>query len=77
MQEIDDRFVRQGAKPVLDLNALWKLRPDASLRLTVSNASAQRYDSGSTIRLADGSSEATDSQARTYTTVNLRAEVRF
>lgn len=77
VQEIDDRFVRQGARPVLDLNALWKIRPDASLRLTVSNASAQRYDSGSTTLLADGSREATDTQARTYTTVNLRAELRF
>lgn len=77
VQEIDDRFSRQGAKPVLDLNALWKLNPDASLRLTVSNASAHRYDSGSTILLADGSSEATDSRTRTFTTVNLRAEFRF
>ncbi|MBP7667420.1 MAG: TonB-dependent receptor [Burkholderiaceae bacterium] len=77
VQEIDDRFTRQGAKPVLDLNALWKFNPDASLRLTVSNASAHRYDSGSTILLADGSSEATDSRARTSTTVNLRGEFRF
>ena len=77
VQEIDDRFSRQGAKPVLDLNALWKLNADASLRLTVSNAGARRYDSGSTTLLADGSSEATDSRARTFTTVNLRAEFRF
>lgn len=77
VQEIDDRFSRQGAKPVLDFNALWKLNPDASLRLTVTNASAHRYDSGSTTLLADGSSEATDSRAKTYTTVNLRAEFRF
>ena len=77
VQEIDDRFTRQGAKPVLDLNALWKFNPDASLRLTVSNASAHRYDSGSTTLLADGSSEATDSRARTSTTVNLRGEFRF
>ena len=77
VQEIDDRFTRQGAKPVFDLNALWKLNPDASLRLTVSNASAHRYDNGSTTLLADGSREATDTQTRTYTTVNLRAEFRF
>jgi len=77
VQEIDDRFSRQGAKPVLDFNALWKLNPDASLRLTVTNASAHRYDSGSTTLLADGSSEATDSRAKTTTTVNLRAEFRF
>ena len=77
VQEIDDRFTRQGAKPVLDLNALWKFNPDASLRLTVSNASAHRHDSGTTTLLADGSSEATDSRARTSTTVNLRGEFRF
>jgi outer membrane receptor for ferrienterochelin and colicins len=77
VQEIDDRFTRQGVKPVLDLNALWRFNPDASLRLTISNASAHRYDSGSTTLLADGSSEATDSRARTSTTVNLRGEFRF
>ncbi len=77
VQEIDNRFSRQGAKPVLDLNALWRFNPDASLRLTVSNAGARRYDSGSTTVLADGSSEASDTSARTTTTVNLRAEFRF
>ncbi len=77
VQEIDDRFSRQGTKPVLDVNALWRLNPDASLRLTVSNASAHRYDSGSTTGLADGSSEASDSRSRTYTTLNLRAEFRY
>ncbi len=77
VQEIDSRFSRVGAKPVLDLNALWRLNPDNSLRLTVSNAGAHRHDSGSTTVLADGSSEASDSRTRTYTTVNLRAEFRF
>ena len=77
VQEIDDRFSRQGAKPVLDLNALWRVNPDASLRLTISNATARRYDTGSTTVLADGSSQATDSRASTSTTVNLRGEFRF
>ncbi len=77
VQEIDDRFSRAGAKPVLDFNALWKLNPDTSLRLTVSNASAHRLDSGATTLAADGSSEASDSRSKTYTTVNLRAEFRF
>jgi len=77
VQEIDDRFSRQGAKPVIDLNALWKIRPDASLRLTVSNAAAHRYATGATTVLADGSSEASDTTAKTFTTVNLRAEFRF
>ena len=34
-------------------------------------------EDGSTTLLADGSREATDTQTRTYTTVNLRAEFRF
>jgi len=77
VQEIDDRFSRVGTKPVLDLNALWKLSPDASLRLTVSNATAHRHDSGATTVLADRSSEASDTRSKTTTTVNLRAEFRF
>ena len=76
VQEIDDRFSRAGAKPVLDFNALWKLNPDTSLRLTVSNATAQRSDSGVTTLTADGS-EASDTRTKTFTTVNLRAEFRF
>jgi iron complex outermembrane receptor protein len=77
VQEIDDRASRTGAKPVLDLNALWKISNDASLRLTVSNASAHRFDSGATTVAADNSSEASDTRTKTYTTVNLRAEFRF
>jgi iron complex outermembrane receptor protein len=77
VQEIDDRFSRVGTKPVLDFNALWKLSPDTSLRLTVSNATAHRYDSGATTVAADNSSEASDTRTKTYTTVNLRAEFRF
>jgi len=76
VQEIDDRFSRVGAKPVLDFNALWKLSPDTSLRLTVSNATAHRYDSGATT-FADDGSEASDTRTKTFTTVNLRAEFRF
>ena len=77
VQEIDDRFARQGAKPVVDLNALWRVSSDASLRLTVSNAAARLYDTGNTTVLADGSSEASDTRTRTFTNVNLRAEFRF
>ena len=43
----------------------------------MSNASAHRLDSGATTLAADGSSEASDSRSKTYTTVNLRAEFRF
>jgi hypothetical protein len=56
---------------------VWRFSPEASARLTLSNLGARRYDTGLTTTLADGSSEATDTSARTFTTVNLRAEFRF
>jgi iron complex outermembrane receptor protein len=75
--QIDAQSARQGVKSVLDAYALWRFNPEASARLTLSNAGARRYDTGSTTTLADGSSQASDSSARSYTTVNLRAEIRF
>jgi outer membrane receptor for ferrienterochelin and colicins len=77
VQQIDAQSARQGVKTVLDAYALWRFNPAASARLSVSNAGARRYDTGTTTTLADGSSEASDSSARTYTTVNLRGEFRF
>lgn len=77
LQQIDQQTTRQGLKSVLDAYALWRLSPDASLRLTLSNLGAKRYDTGSTTTLADGSSQASDSSARSYRTINLRGEFRF
>ena len=82
LQQIDNQSVRQGVKSVLDGYALWRFSPDASARLTVSNAGARRYDTGSTTTLlaangAPASTEANDTSARSTTTVNLRAELRF
>ena len=77
VQQVDSQSIRQGAKTVVDGYALWRFSPAASARLTVSNAGARHYETGTTTTLADGSSEASDSSARTYTTVNLRAEFRF
>ncbi len=77
VQQIDDQRYRQGAKNVLDGYALWRFGPDASARLTLSNALARRYDSGLSTVLADGSVESTDTSARSYTTINLRGEFRF
>ena len=77
LQQIDQQTARQGAKSVLDAYALWRLSPDASLRLSLSNLGARRYDTGSTTTLADGSSQASDTSARTYRTINLRGEFRF
>ena len=77
VQQIDSQSTRQGTKSVVDAYALWRFSPAASARLTVSTAGAQRYDTGTTTTLADGSSEAADTSTRTYTTVNLRGEFRF
>jgi outer membrane receptor for ferrienterochelin and colicins len=73
----DNQLSRQGLKNVVDAYALWKFNPDASARLTVSNALARPYDSGSTALLADGGQQASDTRSRSTTTVNLRAELRF
>jgi hypothetical protein len=61
---------------------LWRFNPDASARLTLSNTGARRYDTGTTTVLTDASggfagSQSADNAARSYTTVNLRAELRF
>jgi iron complex outermembrane receptor protein len=77
LQQIDSQTARQSNKNVVDAYALWRINADASLRLSVNNASARRYDTGSTTTLADGSSAASDTSTRTYTTVNLRGEFRF
>ena len=77
VQQIDQQAARQGNKRVVDAYAVWRFSPEASARLTLSNLGARRYDTGLTTTLADGSSEATDTAARTFTTVNLRAEFRF
>ena len=80
--QIDNQVYRQGVKRVLDGNAIWRFNPDASLRLTVSNAGARRYDTGSTLLLVDANglpagSQASDTATRSYTTLNLRGEFRF
>ena len=77
LQQVDSQTTRQGLKSVVDAYALWRFNPEASARLTLSNASARRYDTGTTTTLADGSSQAADTSARSYATVNLRAEFRF
>ena len=80
--QIDNQLSRQGVKRVIDGNAVWRFNPDASLRLTVSNAGARRYDTGSTLLLADANglpagSQGSDTSTRSYTSFNLRGEFRF
>ena len=77
LQQIDSQTYRQGVKNVVDGYALWRFSPDASARLTLSNAGARRYDTGNTTTLSDGGSQSVDNSARSTTTVNLRAELRF
>ena len=82
LQQIDNQTYRQGVKSVWDGYALWRFSTDASARLTISNAGARRYDTGTTTTVlaangAPASTEASDTSARSHTTVNLRAEFRF
>jgi iron complex outermembrane receptor protein len=77
IQQIDSQSARQGLKSVLDAYALWRFGPEASARLTLSNAGARNYDTGTTTTLADLSSQASDTRTRSYTTINLRGEFRF
>ena len=80
--QIDKLVSRQGMKRVLDGNAVWRFNADASLRLTVSNATPRTYETGSTLQLADANglpagSQSSDTANRSYTTFNLRGEFRF
>lgn len=77
VQQIDSQAYRQGVKRVLDAYALWRFGPLAQVRLALANAAPRDYDSASTTVLADGSSQTEDTLARTYTTLTLRAELRF
>lgn len=77
LAQIDNQSYRQGVKRVIDGNLLWRFSPDASARLTLSNASPRPYDSGLSTLLADGSSQSSDTTTRSTTTVNLRGEFRF
>ena len=80
--QIDHQVSRQGVKRVIDANAMWRFNPDASLRLTISNAGARPYDTGSSLLLVDANglpagSQDSDTSTRSYTTFNLRGEFRF
>ncbi|OYU98211.1 MAG: hypothetical protein CFE45_17350, partial [Burkholderiales bacterium PBB5] len=76
VQQLDNQLVRQGRKAVVDAYAAWRFSADASARLTISNAAARTYDTGTTY-LQAGSSQITDTRTRTTTNINLRAELRF
>ncbi len=77
LAQIDNQSYRQGVKRVIDGNLLWRFSPDASARLTLSNAGPRPYDTGLSTLLADGSSQSSDTSTRSTTTVNLRGEFRF
>ena len=77
VQQIDNQLFRQDIKRVVDAYALWRFSGEASARLSVANWSASDFVSGQTTTLPDGSTSASDVRARSYTTVTLRAELRF
>ena len=66
----------QGSKRVLDLYGLWRFKPTAALRVTLSNALHYDYLTG------DGQTYGPDQQiaqttARTYPSLSARLELRF
>ena len=73
----DNQLTRQGVKNVVDAYAQWKFNPDASARLSISNALGRRYDTGSTSLLASGAVYDTATSTRSTVNINLRAELRF
>jgi iron complex outermembrane receptor protein len=86
VQQVDDQRSHTGRKSVIDLYALWRLAPEASLRLSVNNAGAPDYDSGLIVGGAGDDADSADRRTartstttttRSYTTVQLRAEIRF
>ena len=77
LPHIDRPIEGLSGKRVIDGYALWRISPEASLRLSVANASARDYSTGSTLTLADDSTQSQDTLNRSYTTVSLRAELRF
>ena len=77
VQQIDSQVYRQGVKRQIDAYALWRFSPAASARLSLTNASARDFDAGTTILLADGSAQSSESLTRSYTTATLRVELRF
>lgn len=74
---LDTSLASQGRKSQLDLYALWRFNADAALRLSVTNAAPSNYDTGSMQWTGDGGYERSDTWTKTYTQVNLRAELRF
>lgn len=77
VQQFEGQSARQGRKSQVDAYALWRFGAQAAARLTVSNAGASPFDSGTAVLLDSGASQRSDSWTKTYTTVNLRAELRF
>ena len=54
VQQIDAQIYRQGVKRVVDGYALWRFGTMASARLSLANASARDYETGTTTLLDDG-----------------------
>lgn len=78
LQQIDQQSYRQSRKAVVDAYALWRVAPELNLRLSLNNALAEPYSSGTSVYNNDGGLyQSSDTRNRTTTTVNLRAEWRL
>lgn len=65
-----------GIKRQLDVYTLWKVNPNLQLRLSANNLTAADYLSASEIGI-DGANRISTTNARTYTSLNLRIEMKL
>ena len=72
IQQIDSQTYRQGLKRVVDGYARWRIRPEPSLRLSMANASARGYETG-TNRCCAAGANATSLRKRPETTAFIEA----
>ncbi|MFZ2987512.1 TonB-dependent receptor plug domain-containing protein [Ideonella sp.] len=70
--------VTRSAKSALDFYGMWRVGPETNVRLSVNNALAQDYDTGTTVYGSNGDVDQHSlTRTRTYAQVTLRAELKF
>ena len=72
----EEQSVTQGAKLVVDANALWVFTPGVQLRLTASNLVPADYQTGGSFD-SDKERETTQTTARTFVNWQLRLELKL
>ncbi|MES2018760.1 MAG: TonB-dependent receptor [Pseudomonadota bacterium] len=72
---VDER-VHSGVKRQFDAYALWKFNPNRQLRLSANNLMHADYLNGNQVQ-ANGSTQLSDTAARTFTTVSVKLELKL